>query len=149
MKFKKTNSDNKDFCKLIESLDVYLTTVNGDKDDFFRQFNGLDTIKHVIVVYDNDEAIGCGAIKKYNAQTVEIKRMYVIPAYRRKEIAKKILLSLENWARELSYTTCILETSIRMESAKKLYRKNGYVEIAKYGPYSKEDDSICFEKIID
>jgi len=90
--------------------------------------------------------LGCGAIKEYNGDTMEIKRMYVSPDNRKKGIATKILTELENWARELSYAKCILETGKRQPEAIELYKKNGYKLIPNYGQYTEMENSLCFEK---
>ena len=63
--FRRTNSENIDFRNLVKELDKILAVLDGDDHAFFDQFNQLDTIKYVIVVYLEEEAIGCGAIKEY------------------------------------------------------------------------------------
>jgi GNAT superfamily N-acetyltransferase len=102
----------------------------------------------VILAYDNEKPAGCGAIKEHAPNTMEIKRMYVLPAFRKKGIAETILSELEHWARELSYIRCILETGKRQPEAIGLYKKNGYHLIPNYGQYAEKDNSLCFEKQI-
>jgi len=102
----------------------------------------------VIVAYENDKAISCGAIREYSTVTMEIKRMYTLPENRGKGIATKILNGLEKWASELSYKKCILETGKRQPDAIWLYKKNGYKTIPNYGKYVAMENSVCFEKEI-
>src|SRR6185436_9749977 len=107
---KRTDSDNGDFIELIKQLDADLARRDGDEHSFYAQFNKIDKIKFVVVAYENDNAMGCGAIKEWAPTIMEIKRMYTSPAYRGKGIATTILLELEKWASELSFEKCILET---------------------------------------
>lgn len=146
-KIKRTNSDDSDFQKLVVDLDKYLAITDGDEHAFYSQFNKINVLNHAIVVYDYETAVGCGAIKKYNDQAAEIKRMYVPPIHRGKGIASLVLKALETWAKELGYQKCILETGIRQVEAVNLYKKNNFVIIKNYGQYIDVENSICFEKI--
>ena len=74
--------------------------------------------------------------------------MYVLPPYRGKNIASKILQELEIWARELNYKKCILETGKKQPEAIRLYNKNNYSVIPNYGQYKNIENSVCFEKIL-
>lgn len=149
MKLIRTNSENKDFIALVKQLDAYLAVTDGEDHSFYNQFNKLDSIKYVVIAYENETPLGCGAIKEFNNHTVEIKRMYTSPQSRGKGIASLLLLELEQWAAELSYSKCILETGIRQVEAIGLYKKNGYTLIPNYGQYIGVKDSKCFEKNLD
>ena len=142
----RTNSENSDFTELVKQLDSDLAIRNGEYHSFYSQFNKLDKIKHVVIAYENDEPAGCGAIKEFGPDTMEIKRMYVRPEMRKMGIAFRILNELETWAGELSYTKCILETSLKQQEAIGLYKKNGYLLIQNFGQYTGVENSICFEK---
>ena len=142
----RTNSDNHHFIELVKSLDADLAKRDGEEHSFYAQFNKIDKIKYVTLAFENGKPLGCGAIKEYNGDTMEIKRMYVSPDNRKKGIATKILTELENWARELSYAKCILETGKRQPEAIELYKKNGYKLIPNYGQYTEMENSLCFEK---
>jgi GNAT superfamily N-acetyltransferase len=72
--------------------------------------------------------------------------MYVPPEQRGKRIASVVLNELENWARELGYKKCILETGEKQPEAIGLYRKNNYSRIKNYGQYAEVESSLCFEK---
>ena len=145
---KRTNSDNLDFQKLVVELDKDLAQKNGDTNDFFVQFNKIDQIKNVVVVYEIYQAVACGAMKEYDNNTMEIKRMFVPLEKRGKGFASKVLQELENWSNELGYNRCILETGNKMSEAIGLYKKMGYKIIPNYGQYKNVESSICFEKLI-
>ena len=142
----RTNSENHDFIGLVKLLDADLAKRDGEDHSFYAQFNTVDKIRYVVLAYENEKAIGCGAIKEYEANTMEIKRMYVSPESRKQGIATKVLTELENWAIELSHAKCILETGKRQPEAIGLYKKNGYKLILNYGQYVEAKNSLCFEK---
>ncbi|MBL7995291.1 GNAT family N-acetyltransferase [bacterium] len=142
----RTNSENRDFIELVRLLDEELSKRDGDDHPFYAQFNKIDKINHVILAYENEKPVGCGALKVYDVNTMEIKRMYVLPEERKRGVAAKILLELEMWASELTYTKCILETGKKQPEAILLYKKNGYTLIPNYGQYAEVENSLCFEK---
>ena len=142
----KTNSDNPDFIALVKLLDADLAKRDGDEHSFYSQFNKIDKIKYAVVYYEDDQAVACGAIKKYDQEAVEIKRMFTLPECRGKGIAAKVLTALEMWAVELDYRKCILETGKRQPEAITLYKKHGYQLIPNYGQYAGVENSVCFEK---
>jgi putative acetyltransferase len=145
---KRTDSNDKDFIELVKQLDADLAIRDGDDHPFYDQFNKIDKIKHAVVAYENDIPVGCGAIKEFEPNSVEIKRMYTLPEQRGKGIASKILAELEKWAAELTFKKCILETGIKQPEAIELYKKNGYRQISNYGQYKGIENSLCFEKIL-
>lgn len=149
MILKRTSSDDADFRQLVAQLDEYLAKTDGDEHAYFAQFNGLDKIANVVVVYDDDEAIGCGAFKSYTDSVAEIKRMFVRPDHRGKRIGALVLAELESWARELGYAECILETGRRQQPAVCLYQNSGYEIIPNYDQYAGVDSSVCMKKEID
>ena len=144
----RTDTKNSDFLRLISELDAYLRITDGDDHEFYNQFNGLDNIKNVVIAYKDKQAIGCGALKKFDDETAEIKRMYVKINHRGYGIAQAILNSLELWASEKDFKKCILETGDRQIEAIKFYNKYGYIRIANYGQYRQMDNSNCFEKLV-
>jgi putative acetyltransferase len=141
-----TDSGNNDFQNLVRELDVELRIRDGDEQQFYAQFNKTDNIKYVIVAYENKLPVGCGAIKEYSKDTMEVKRMYVPQNKRGQGIASVILRELENWSLELNYTSCILETGKKQPEAIGLYIKSNYDVIPNYGQYKNVENSICFEK---
>lgn len=143
---KRTTATNPDFVALVSQLDAELAIRDGDDHDFYHQFNGLEHIKYVVLVYENDIAIGCGAIKKFTDTSIEVKRMFVDLEHRGKGVAVSILNELEAWAKELGYKFCILETGINQPEAIRLYTKTGYKSIENYGQYAGVSTSYCFQK---
>ena len=144
----RTDSENSDFIELVRHLDAELAVRDGDDHAFYAQFNKIAQLKQVVVAYENEKALGCGAIRALDSSVIEIKRMFVPLERRGKGIATLVLLELENWARELSYTRCVLETGLKQPEAIRLYEKNGYERIPNYGQYTDVGNSVCFGKDI-
>ena len=144
----RVTSNDPDFQDLVRHLDAELRVRDGDEAAFYLQFNKIDTIKHALVAYIDNEPVGCGALRAYEADTVEVKRMFVPLDKRGQGIASEILSGLEAWAAELGFKKCILETGHKQPEAIALYSKNGYSVIPNYGQYQSVENSICFEKVI-
>jgi GNAT superfamily N-acetyltransferase len=145
----RTNSQDKDFQELVRLLDEDLSVRDGAEHAFYAQFNKIDAIKNVVVVYENEKAIGCGAFKEFDANSVEIKRMFVRPENRGKGVAGEILQELENWARELNFQFAVLETGQKQPEAIRLYQKSGYQVIPNYGQYKGIENSICMKTVLE
>jgi GNAT superfamily N-acetyltransferase len=141
----RTTSNNPDFQKLSALFDDYLVAIDGDEKDFFAQYNQI-YLDNVIVCYDDDAVVGCCAFKQNSKNIAEIKRMFIHPDQRGKGIANTILTQIEVWAAELDFTTCILETSVKLKAAIALYQKFGYFEIPRYGQYIGVESSYCMKK---
>jgi putative acetyltransferase len=142
----RTDSGNEDFIRLVKELDADLAERDGEEHSFYSKFNKVDMIRHVVVAYQNNVAISCGAIKEYDPKTMEVKRMFTSPENRGKGFAGIILHELENWAREMNFEKCILETGKRQAEAIRLYKKSGYDIIPNYGQYAGIENSVCFKK---
>ncbi|AZB35294.1 GNAT family N-acetyltransferase [Chryseobacterium bernardetii] len=146
MTIHRTDSHSSDFKNLVKSLDATLAHHNGDNDDFFAQFNKIDTIKNCIVAYIDEVPAACGAFKELSEDTVEIKRMFTNPEFRKRGLGSSIVGELENWAKELGYKKAVLETSKDLTNAISVYEKSGFKRIPNYGQYVGVDSSVCFEK---
>lgn len=147
-KFIRTNSENEDFQNLVRQLDADLKIRDGEENLFYAQFNKIARIKFVIVAFEGEVAVGCGAIKEYADDTMEVKRMYVVQNKRGKGFASLILKELEKWTIDLNYKICVLETGKKQPEAIELYKKNGYQIIQNFGQYENVENSICFEKVL-
>jgi GNAT superfamily N-acetyltransferase len=142
----RTNASDLDFIGLVKMLDADLAIRDGDDHPFYAQYNTLASIKHVILAYKDGQAVGCGAFKEFSPGIMEVKRMFTLPAFRGMGIASLLLSELENWARELDYERCILETGIKQSEAIALYKKRGYAVVENYGQYAGVKNSVCFAK---
>jgi putative acetyltransferase len=142
----RTDSDHADFRQLVVLLDKDLAVRDGDDHTFYAQFNKVDAIKEVVVAYQQDVPVACGAIKPFSATEAEVKRMFVHPDHRKQGIAAKVLSELEHWAAELGFSSCVLETGKKQPEAISLYQKVGYCITPNYGQYIGVDNSVCMIK---
>jgi len=142
----RTNSEHRDFIQLVSRLDNLLAEMDGREHNFYNHFNKIDNIKHVVLAYEDNLPVACGAIKEFDPETMEVKRMFTLEEYRGKGVASVVLAELEQWTMELGYLNCILETGKRLPEAVRLYVKNGYQQIPNYGQYVVMENSVCYEK---
>ncbi len=144
--FIRTTSEYIDFRKMANALDEDLILRNGEIQKQYDQYNKIDKIKHAIVVYVDAKPVGCGCFERFDDETVEIKRMSVLPEMRGKQIAGLLLQELEQWAVEEGYSKAVLETGVRQVEAIRLYTLAGYSLTGNYGQYIGMEDSICYRK---
>ncbi|MGI4740134.1 MAG: GNAT family N-acetyltransferase [Janthinobacterium lividum] len=144
----RTTSENTDFQLLVKLLDHDLAARDGDEAVFYAQYNKITLIRHAVVAYHDTKPVGCGAFKEFGPGTVEIKRMYVQPAHRQQGVARAVLGELEQWAHELHYTACVLETGRRQPEAIALYQRCGYAFTENYGQYVGVANSVCLRKAL-
>lgn len=142
----RTTSENPDFRRMVNALDEDLYRRNGDTQKLYEQYNQIDKIKHAIVIIADGKPVGCGCFKHFDDLTVEMKRMFVLPEMRGKQIAARLLKELENWAIETGYSKAVLETGVRQVEAQRLYSVAGYSLTENYGQYVGMEDSICYRK---
>jgi GNAT superfamily N-acetyltransferase len=144
----KTTSENPDFFRLITEFDNYLWKKYPElKSDYWGN-NIIEINPNVVVIYHNNKAVACGCFKKYDSNTIEIKRMFVSPEARGMGFAQRILSELEIWANEMDYSYSVLETLYKQVEAIALYQKVGYSIVANYEPYVGLTNSVCMRKSI-
>lgn len=101
----------------------------------------------VVASVDSDD-VGCGAVRVIDERLAELKRMFVVPGSRGHGIGTTILAFLESEARSLGATRIVLETGVRSPDALGMYRRAGYSEIDRYGPYVESVVSVCMGKVL-
>ena len=145
----RTDPKHTDFIRLVKMLDSDLAVRDGKDHDFYAQFNKIDNLHYAVVAYFKDTPVGCGAMKEFDKDSMEIKRMFVLSEHRGRGFATLVLHELEKWASELYCSKCVLETGKKQPEAIALYKKNGYKSVPNYGQYVGVDNSVCFEKEVD
>ena len=139
--------DSAELNDLIRELDADLWTRYPTEQQEYSKHNKLPVDTIAVVAWLDGEAVGCGAFKPITeGDTVEIKRMFVQPAFRGQGMATKILAKLEQIAVEQGYHTARLETGNAQPEAVGLYEKLGFRPIPCFGVYAGMPSSLCFEK---
>lgn len=115
------------------------STAEGDRvyaDLQLPPAEGLDALlgpeDRLLVAYVDGEPAGCGAVRRLDPHTGEIKRMFVVVPRRGCGIGQRLLRALEDEARDLGYERLCLDTGARQAEALGLYRSAGYREIPDY-----------------
>jgi len=93
-------------------------------------------------------AIGCGALRQEDAETAEVKRMYVRPEARGQGLGRRMLEELEHRAAEMGFKRIRLETGVPQPEALHLYESATYRRIPGYGEYKDDPRTVSFEKIL-
>ena len=143
MEFRRTDGKNKNFIENCILLDMDLDRRVGNEiqRDKYNKYNQLDEIREAIVVYENNKPIGGGAIRRYNDEDIELKRVFVHPECQGRGIGTKLVSLLVEWAVELGY-----ETGNILSEACAVYKKLGFQVIPNYGPYVNMPESVCMAK---
>jgi GNAT superfamily N-acetyltransferase len=108
--------------------------------------SAVDIAVFVVVRSADGTAIGCGGLRRLDAVTGEVKRMYVAPESRGSGAADAVLQALQEHARTFGWTHLRLETGDRQPDAVAFYRRHGYERIPNFGAYADSDSSLCFER---
>jgi Acetyltransferases len=127
--------------ELDEALDIAMGGY--DKREKFVPFNQAESMSSVVVLYLEDVPIGCGAYRRYNDTTAEIKRMFVRAEHRGKGYGKVILQELVNLTKEKHFDKLLLETGDFLTAAVSLYQSMGFRVITNYPPYEEIEESLC------
>ncbi|RII35745.1 GNAT family N-acetyltransferase [Clostridium chromiireducens] len=148
MKIISKNPNGPDALSLMDELSNELEYITGNSGKSSFNLNDVCVPRSLFVVaYDeNEEPVGCGAIRPINENIAEVKRMYA--KTRGLGVGTEILHHLEIQAKELGYSALWLETRLINKQAVLFYEKNGYHRIANYGKYIDNFEAICFEKNI-
>lgn len=102
-----------------------------DKERFAQDYFAAHA--GVWLAWVDGQIAGCIAFRALgNAETAEIKRMYVRPAWRGQGIAQELLEAAERFAQKNGYRWIYLDTTDGMVAAAQLYRRNGYELCERY-----------------
>lgn len=141
-----TDSTNIDFIRLIKLLDDDLNQRYGELQNQYDKHNKVDYINDVVIIYNDEVPVACGAFKEHNIDAIELKRIFVTKENRRQGLSKLIISELEKLGRNKGYKYALLETGRKQHEAINLYRNTGYKIIENYDPYKGNSNSVCMEK---
>jgi ribosomal protein S18 acetylase RimI-like enzyme len=101
--------------------------------DFLQDFTKANSLNGIIyVLVDQGNVVGMGALAKLQEGVGEIKRMFIQPAYRGRNLGKKMFSMLMQEGRELGFSKLRLETADIFETAVHLYHSLGFKDIDEY-----------------
>lgn len=98
----------------------------------------------LLIARDGAAAAGCVALRRLDAGTAEMKRMYVRPAYRGTGLGRQLAAAIIDEARKRGHARIVLDTLPKLAPAIALYRDLGFRET---GPYlaAPTPRALCFE----
>jgi len=142
--------DSPDAARLIAALNAELTSAFPEPGANHFGLSAADVTEGdgaFLIAYLDETAVGCGALRRLDAETGELKRMYVDPSARGRGLGRQLVAALEHEALSLGLTTLVLETGARLTRAVELYEGMGYRPIPLFGEYlTSPDTSLCFGK---
>ena len=142
--------DQPDVIALIAALDRLMTELYPAESNHLLDIAALsDPAVTFLVVRDEEEVIGCGALLRDPRGWGEVKRMYVKPGQRGRGIGRRVLGELEGMAHKSGVSLLRLETGIHNAEAVTLYRRAGFVECAPFGDYVLDPLSVFMEKRVE
>jgi GNAT superfamily N-acetyltransferase len=137
VEFTAAGVDSADAAALIEAVQQEYEVRYGSRDVSDLAVAEFAPPQGIFLVGRDDGAlVACGGLRLVAADVGELKRMYVVPAARRRGIARALLQRLEDEARLLGATRLRLETGLSQPEAIALYESAGYLPTEPFGPYA-------------
>ncbi|MGO2660457.1 GNAT family N-acetyltransferase [Mycetocola reblochoni] len=141
--------DDPDATSLRAAQRAELDSRYGNDDHEYGAAPTADSVSVFLVARAADgSALGCGGLRPLGDGVVELKRMYVVPESRGRGVAVAVLRALESAARAEGATRMLLEAGDRQPEAIRLYEREGYRRIERFGAYADDPHSICFERVL-
>ncbi len=115
-----------------------------DMDDI--QKNYFENGGTFLAMFDGDEMICTGAIRRWNDDTCELKRLWLLHAYQKRGLGYRMMTELLSIARAMGYRKMWLQTDEDAQSrAVDFYKQLGFHEIPRY---TDRTDDICMEMML-
>ena len=148
MEIRQVTAKSEAFRSLAALLDAYYFTLVGDIQLKYAEPNRPENMNALAVAYEGETPIACGAWKAVDSQTAELKRIYVLPEFRRRGVASALIRALEENVVQSGRHKLILETAVDTTGSHQLYLSLGYMLRDYYGSPAGADNCMCFHKEI-
>lgn len=112
------------------NLDLCFQKFHEEISDLPAQYSGPDGC--IILSCENDKPFGCVAVRKFENDICEMKRLYIPKTHRGRGIGRELAVRIISKAKELGYKKMRLDTLETMQEAISLYKTLGFTEIRKY-----------------
>jgi putative acetyltransferase len=126
--------------EVIKRFDT-MSDIDNVEADYFEQGGTF------LVLIDDGRVVGCGAIRRWNSEICELKRMWLLPAYRGQGLGYQMVQILFEFAINMGYKTVRLDLFDAQKQAQALsfYRQLGFYAIA---PYNDSPCTVFMEKML-
>lgn len=133
--------------RLIAALDQYQSMLYPAESNHLLDLSMLPAEQVIILLIRHGEkAIGCGAVVMGEDGHGEMKRVFIEPTHRDKQLGERLLVELETVAVQRGCTLLRLETGIHQHAAIRLYTRCGYRSCEAFAPYSPDPLSVFMMK---
>lgn len=144
--FQHVEADDPRLLALTGALDDYYFDKYGALSLQYRQFHDLMKMDCRLVAEVDGELVACGCWRAMEHDAAEVKRIYVLPAYRRRGIACNLLRVLEHDAARQGKTRAVLETGAEEFDALAFYQSCGYAFCEPFGAFIGDENCVTMEK---
>ena len=141
-----TSGDDPKFRALVRKLDQEYVDRFGETALRYQPYNTLEKIEAACLLLVDGTPAACGAIQPLDGDTAELKRVYVLPEFRRRGLARQVVEQLELQALFQGFGRMVMEIGRDIPEAISLYRKMGYREIETLTIFADNKDTLCMEK---
>ena len=135
-----------DFRTLAAKLDAYYFELVGAIQHRYAEPTRPENMTALAVAYEDGVPVACGAWKRLDETKAELKRLYVLPEFRRRGVASALIAALEADAAAAGIRRVILETAVETTDSHRLYLSAGYLPMDYYGSPAGEANCLCFCK---
>src|SRR5471032_599230 len=132
---------------LVTELDNYQTVLYPSGSDYSMPLDVMaNAVTYPFLAEWDDKPIGCACLYLSEQGIAEIKRVYVTPEGRGKNVASQLIHKLEEQLALLNMTALYLETGVYQEAAIGLYKKHGFSVTGPFGDYRYDPLSVYMVK---
>lgn len=128
--------------QLFSLHDDYMINFLGDDKWCYTRYSENENIESVWMVYSDDVPIGCIAYRKKSDGVGEVKRLFIRNEYRGRGISKKLLDTVECYAKKQGCHTLFLDTRTTLEPAVTVYRNFGFSIVFQQGLYIQMEKQL-------
>lgn len=115
-----------------------------DMDDIQRNY--FENGGTFLAMFDGEEMICTGAIRRWNEETCELKRLWLLHEYQHQGLGYRMMNELLSIARQMGYKKMWLQTDeVAQSRALEFYKQLGFHEIPRY---TERTDDICMELVL-
>lgn len=125
--------------------DTCFTSFEEELANIESYYDSDDKLKLVAVSDVDGSLAGCVAFKTILPGIAEMKRLYVVPSHRGRQLGRRLTEAVIHYARQGGYQKIVLDTMLEMKAAQQLYHQLGFSIIASYN-HQDSAKLVCFEK---
>jgi putative acetyltransferase len=141
---------DRDVGALLDALTCELAAAGYTADETFGYT--VDQLEqssvHLLGARVDGRLVGLGGLELQGDGHGELKRFFVLPGHRGRGVADAVITGLIRYARVNGVRLLRLETGDKQYAAIAFYRRHGFVETARFGPYRHSATSYCMQRSV-